>query len=150
MQDERRKIHDMLADGRLTPAEAESQLAALARSAEQPVIDVGDGTQPPAPPPKRWQRFKARYWKEEYFPTYAMLAPLMLIMIGSAVLIAVGVTFGLAAVVLALPAVAIQLIWNTFFIPTAASRPISLVEAYGIAFILVVLIQGVKWTRWRR
>ena len=150
MNDERRKILEMLADGRLTPAEAESQLAALTRNAEQPAIDVGDGTDAPHPPPGRLRRFKERYWKREYFATYAMLTPLLAIMIGSAVLLAVGAAVGLVVVVLALPAFALQAIWNVFLVPAATVRPISIVEAYGIAFILTAILQSMRKIRWRR
>jgi hypothetical protein len=153
MQDERRKIHDMLAAGRLTPGEAESQLSALARNAEQPPIDVGDGTAPPTmlpPPPGRLGRLKARFWKKQYVSTYVMLAPLLAIMIASAVLLFFGATAGLIAVFLAVPAFALQLIWNHMLVPGVASRPISLVEAYGIALVLALLMQGTKWTLWRR
>jgi hypothetical protein len=146
--DEQRKILDMLADGRLTPSEAESQLEALRRNAEQPAIDIGTGTEEPAPPPNRFQRLKARWWRREYISTYVMLAPMLLMMVGSALLLATAVAVGIAIVALFVPAMAITFLWNYVLVSAAAVRPISLVEAYGIAFIAALAWQGV--TRWRR
>jgi hypothetical protein len=153
--DEERKIRDMLADGRLTPAEAESQLEALRRNAEQPAIDIGSGTDEPPPPPdglqrmrERAQRFKARWWRREYISSYVMLAPMLLMMIGSALMLATAVAVGLAIVALFVPALALSFFWNHVLTAAMGWRPISMVEAYGIAFLLALMFQGVK--RWRR
>jgi hypothetical protein len=155
MTHDERKIREMLADGRLTPAEAESQLEALRRSAAQPVIDIGDGTAEPAPPPgfrQQWSeragRLKARWWRQEYISSYVMLAPMLLMMVASALLLAVAVAVGLAIVGLFVPALATLFVWNTFLAPAAAWRTISMVEAYAVAFLIVLFWQGV--TRWRR
>jgi hypothetical protein len=148
--DDQRKILDMLADGRLTPAEAESQLEALRRSAEQPIIDIGSGTDEPQPqaPPGRYQRFKERWWKREYVSTYVMLAPMLLMIISSIILLAVAVAGGLAVVVLFVPALVILLAWNNLLVPAAGMAPIGMIEAFAIAFLIALLYQGV--TRWRR
>lgn len=155
MQNEERKIRDMLADGRLTPAEAESQLAALRRNAEQPVIDIGDGTDEPQPAlgrraqwQERAQRFKARWWRREFIPTYVMLAPMLFMMVASALLLTTAVAVGLAIVALFVPALAIMVIWNQALTATMHWRPISMIEAYVIAFVVALLVQALR--RWRR
>lgn len=149
------KIREMLADGRLTPSEAESQLEALRRNAEQPAIDIGSGTDEPPPPPGGWERmqqqalrFKARWWRREYISSYVMLAPMLLMMIGSALLLAVAVAVGLVIVALFVPALAVNVVWNHVLTASMGWRTISMVEAYVITFLGVLLLQGLN--RWRR
>lgn len=155
MHEERRKILDMLAQGRLSAEEADRQLEALARSAERPVIDIEPETNGWSRQWRRWERLAGR-WRQRFagaferrnWPTLLIVVPLAALAI-LAVVGLIGLVVATALVLwLGLPTLVIYGIWNGLLVQILPNLPaMGWVEAVIMALVLMIVLQGRR--RWR-